>query len=133
MLVLLLSTVLIRCNTKFATDSIEVVLRAGGLSTAFVGLIILPILSNDPLVIWLAVKDEMNLCIACTLERCMQTALMIVPLIIVIAWGMGIDEMTLEFDRFSITVLFASIIIVTYVVQEGKSNWYVRFSAERRD
>lgn len=53
----------------------------------------------------------------------MQTALMVVPLIVLLAWGMGIDAMTLEFDSFSVAALFVSIIIVTYVVQEGKSNW----------
>lgn len=48
---------------------------------------------------------------------------MVVPLVVLLAWCMRIDTMTLEFDSFPITALFASIIIVTYVVQEGKSNW----------
>lgn len=61
--------------------------------------------------------------LALTLERYMQTALMVVPLIVLIAWGMHIDSMTLDFDGFTVAALFASIIIVTYVVQEGKSKW----------
>jgi Ca2+:H+ antiporter len=128
-LTLLISTTLIGFNTSFATDSVEGLMSNAGLSNSFVGLIILPILNDDPLVINLAIQDKMNLCIAYTLERCMQTALLIVPLIVIIAWGMKLDDMTLEFEGFPVVALFASIIIVTYVVQEGKSNWYVPFSS----
>lgn len=53
----------------------------------------------------------------------MQTSLMVIPLTVMLAWAMGINEMDLEFEGFPITTLFASIVIVTYVVQEGKSNW----------
>jgi Ca2+:H+ antiporter len=123
LMALLISTVLIAFNTKFATDSIQGLLQEAGLSQNFVGLVILPILSSDPTSIVMAVRDKMDISISLTLERCMQTSLMVVPLIVLLAWCMGIDDMTLEFDGFSITALFVSIIIVTYVVQEGKSNW----------
>jgi len=117
------STALIGFNTSFATDSIQGVLQHAGLSKTFLRLIILPILSVDPTSIFVAMQDKMDISISLTLERCMQTCLMVVPLVVLLAWCMKIDTMTLEFDSFSITALFASIIIVTYVVQEGKSNW----------
>lgn len=53
----------------------------------------------------------------------MQTCLLLVPLTVLLAWCMEIDEMKLEFDSFVIASLFASIVIVSYVVQEGQSNW----------
>ena len=120
---LTVSTALIGFNTSFATDSIQGVLQHAGLSETFLGLVILPILSVDPTSIFVAMQDKMDVSISLTLERCMQTCLMVVPLVVLLAWCMKIDTMTLEFDSFSITALFASIIIVTYVVQEGKSNW----------
>jgi Ca2+:H+ antiporter len=120
---LTVSTALIGFNTSFATDSIQGVLQHAGLSKTFLGLVILPILSVDPTSIFVAMQDKMDMSISLTLERCMQTCLMVVPLVVLLAWCMKIDTMTLEFDSFSITALFASIIIVTYVVQEGKSNW----------
>jgi len=119
---LLISVVLVAFNTQFATDSIQGLLEHN-LSPTFLGLVILPLLSNDPTAIMVAIQDKMDISIALTLERCMQTSLLIVPLTVLLAWCMGVDEMTLEFQGFSIAALFASIIIVTYVVQEGKSNW----------
>ncbi|KAK5110599.1 hypothetical protein LTR85_000976 [Meristemomyces frigidus] len=119
----ILFTTLLAFNTEYATNSIQGVMVQHGLTDTFMGIVILPILGSDPTVIKLASLDNMDLALAMTLERAIQTALMIVPLIVLIAWGLHIDDMTLDFDGFSVAVLFASIIIVTYVVQEGKSNW----------
>ncbi|WPH00035.1 Hypothetical protein R9X50_00285800 [Acrodontium crateriforme] len=116
-------TALLAFNTQYATDSIQGVMTLHNVSSSFMGIVVLPILSNDPLSIDSAVKDRMGISLALTLERCMQTSLMVIPLIVLIAWGLNIDSMTLDFDGFSVAALFASIIIVTYVVQEGKSNW----------
>ncbi|KAL9624590.1 MAG: hypothetical protein Q9160_001255 [Pyrenula sp. 1 TL-2023] len=120
---LVFSTVLVAFNTEFATSSIRPLLNHVGLSQSFFGLVIIPLLSLEPTSIVAAIKDKMHLTVALTLERCMQTALMVVPITILLGWCMSVDEMTLEFDGFSIAALFASVIIVAHVVQEGKSNW----------
>jgi Ca2+:H+ antiporter len=124
-LVVLISTAILAFNTQLATDSIQSLMAEHGISNAFMGIVILPILNFEPEPLINARRDKMDMSLSLTLEHCMQSALMVVPLIILIAWGMGIDNMTLDFDGFSVAALFASVIIVTYVVQEGKSNWYV--------
>ncbi|KAF2665962.1 hypothetical protein BT63DRAFT_45102 [Microthyrium microscopicum] len=120
---LIISTVLIAYNTELATRTIEGLLTDAGLSETFVGLIIIPLLNIDPMCISVANLDNVDLSISLTLERCMQTALMVVPFIVLLAWWMHIPEMNMEFDTFPVLALFASIIMVTYVVQQGKSNW----------
>jgi Ca2+:H+ antiporter len=122
---LVFSVVLLAFNTQFATDSIQAILQRRKVSQTFLSLIILPILSNDPMAINMAIQDKMDMSISLALERCMQTCLLVVPLTVLLAWCMGVNDMNLDFDGFSIATLFVSIIIVTYVVQEGKSNWYV--------
>jgi Ca2+:H+ antiporter len=120
---LIVSVVLLAFNTQFSTDSIQAILQRRKVSQTFLSLIILPLLSIDPMAINMAMADKMDMSISLALERCMQTCLLVVPLIVLLAWCMGVDEMNLDFDGFSIATLFVSIIIVTYVVQEGKSNW----------
>jgi Ca2+:H+ antiporter len=120
---LVTSVVLVAFNTQFATDSIQGLLQRRKVSQTFLSLIILPLLSTDPMAVNMAMQDRMNMSISLALERCMQTCLLLVPLTVLLAWCMGVDDMNLEFDGFSVATLFASIIIVTYVVQEGKSNW----------
>lgn len=119
---LAISVVLVALNTQYTTDSIQSLLQRN-MSPIFLGMIILPLLSVDTMAVAVAMKDKMDMSIALTLERCMQTSLLVVPSAVLLAWIMQIDEMTLEFQGFSIAALFASILIVTYVVQEGKSKW----------
>lgn len=118
------SVVLLGFNTQFATDSIQAILQRSNLSQAFLSLIILPLLSNDPLAIKMAIRDRMDMSISLTLERCMQTCLLVLPLTVLLAWCMGVDEMDLNFDVMLLTTLFLSVFIVTLVVRRGRSNWY---------
>jgi Ca2+:H+ antiporter len=116
------STAVLALNTEFATDSIQA-MSSNGPSSAFLGLVILPLLSNDPATVKVAWGDNLNLGLVLTLERAMQTALMVVPLIVLIAWGLDVDDMTMDFDGFSVAALYGSVLIVSYVVQEGHANW----------
>jgi Ca2+:H+ antiporter len=116
-------TTLLAFNTQFATDSLQSLTTRHGLTETFVGVVILPVLSNDIVVLKVASQDKMDKALKLTLERAIQMALMVVPLVVLIAWGLRFDDVGLDFDRFSVASLFASVIIVSYVVQEGKSNW----------
>ena len=122
-LTIAITTVLIGFNTQFATDSIQNLCTQRGLTQAFMGTVVLPLISNDPSLLWVARADKIDMCLSLTLERCMQISLLVLPLVVLLGWFMRIDNMTMDFDGFSIAALFSSIIIVTYVVQEGKSNW----------
>jgi calcium/proton exchanger cax len=122
---LVASVVLLGSNTQFATDSIQAMLQRTNVSQYFLSVIILPSLSIDPLAVDMALRDRMDMSISLTLERCMQTCLLVVPLTVLLAWCMGVDEMDLDFDTTFIATLFLSVFIVSFAVRRGKSNWYV--------
>ncbi|KAJ5725250.1 uncharacterized protein N7483_006607 [Penicillium malachiteum] len=94
---MLVTTTLIALNTNYATDSIQG-LTDQYISPSFVGLVILPIISLDTAAVKYAVNGNMDIAISLTLGRCMQNALM--------------------YNDF-----FIAIIILGYVVREGRSNW----------
>jgi Ca2+:H+ antiporter len=120
---LVVSVVLLAFNTQFASDSIQALLQRRKVTQTFLSLIILPLLSIDPMAINMAMQDKMDVSVSLALERCMQTSLMVIPLIVLLAWCMGINEMDLVFSQFLIASFFASILVVTYVVQKGRTNW----------
>ena len=119
---ILFSTALVGLSTEYATNSIQGLLQREGLSRYFVGLVLLPLLSCEPASVIYARADRLDLSISLTLDRCMQTAMMVIPLVILVAAPLKID-MTLQFDSFTIVTVFVSIVILSYVVQEGRSNW----------
>lgn len=120
------STVLIAFCAEFLVDSINYVTTQGGISEEFLGLILLPIVGNaaeHATAVTVAIKDKMDLAIGVAVGSSMQVALFLIPLLVIIGWGMGVDEMGLSFDVFQVAVLFVSVLLVNYLIGDGKSHW----------
>ena len=123
---LLISTVLVALNAEYLVDSINAIpCGSTGISKNFVGLILLPIVGNaaeHATAVTVAVKDKMDLAIGVAVGSSMQIALLVLPFSVVLGWIMGKD-MTLYFDGFQIAVLFVAVLLVNYLIQDGKSHW----------
>lgn len=122
------STVLVALNAEFLVDSLNsVTCSSNGISKTFVGLILLPIVGNAAehfTAVSVAIKDKMDLSIGVAVGSSMQIALLVLPLVVIIGWmaGKG-DQMTLYFDGFQLAMLFVAILLVNYLIQDGKSHW----------
>lgn len=68
----------------------------------------------------MAIKDKMDLAIGVAVGSSMQISLLVIPLSVILGWIIHTD-MTLLFDNFQIAVLFVSIILVNYLIADGKS------------
>ncbi|OOF98648.1 hypothetical protein ASPCADRAFT_204432 [Aspergillus carbonarius ITEM 5010] len=125
-LTLVISTVFVALCAEFMVDSIDALTTQGHISETFVGLILLPIVGNaaeHATAVTVACKDKMDLAIGVAVGSSMQIALLVLPLIIVIGWGMGNDDMTLYFDAFQVILLFVAVLLVNYLIADGKSHW----------
>jgi Ca2+:H+ antiporter len=121
--VLVLGTAILAFNTQFMTDSISGIAEgAGAISLAFIGLVLIPMLSNDVTAFQNAAQDKMDIAIQCALGRSLQMTLLVIPGSVLIAWMMDI-EMTLAFDGFYMAILFISTLVVYTGISNGKSNW----------
>jgi Ca2+:H+ antiporter len=120
------STVIIAFCAEFLVNSIDNVTKEGGISEEFVGLILLPIVGNaaeHATAVTVAIKDKMDLAIGVAVGSSMQVALFLIPLLVVIGWGLGNDEMSLSFDLFQVAVLFVAVLLTNYLIGDGKSHW----------
>ncbi|OJD16291.1 calcium/proton exchanger [Emergomyces pasteurianus Ep9510] len=123
---LAVSTTLVALCAEAMVGSIDAITTRGHISETFVGLILIPIVGNaaeHATAVTVAIKDKMDLSIGVAVGSSMQIALLVLPLIVVIGWIAGINEMTLYFDGFQIAILFVSVLLVNYLIQDGKSNW----------
>lgn len=126
---LAVSTTLVAFCSEFMVDSIDGLTATGGVSTTFVGLILLPIVGNaaeHATAVTVAMKDKMDLSIGVAVGSSMQIALLVFPFIVILGWILGKDCMTLYFDTFQIATLFVSVLLVNYLIQDGKSRKYPR-------
>ena len=52
----------------------------------------------------------------------MQIALFVTPFMVILGWIIG-QPMTLNFEGFETVVFFLSVLVVNYLIQDGKSNY----------
>ncbi|TVY33572.1 Vacuolar calcium ion transporter [Lachnellula subtilissima] len=120
------ATAIIGLCAEFMVDGIDSVTKSGAISVEFVGLILLPIVGNaaeHATAVTVAVKDKMDLAIGVAVGSSMQIALLVLPLVVVIGWIMGKDDMNLNFDGFQVAVLFVAVLLVNYLIADGRSHW----------
>ncbi|KAH8905274.1 calcium/proton exchanger [Coniochaeta sp. PMI_546] len=125
-LLLLASTGLVALCAEFMVDSInEVVASGSGVSEAFIGLILLPIVGNAAehvTAVTVAMKNKMDLAIGVALGSSIQIAIFVTPLVVILGWIMN-KEMSLYFTLFETVSMFVSAFIVNFLVLDGRSNY----------
>jgi Ca2+:H+ antiporter len=124
-LLLLFSTGLVAICAEFLVDSIDYLVNNSGVSQAFVGLIILPIVGNAAehvTAVTVATKNKMDLAINVAVGSSIQIALFVTPLIVILGWIIGRD-MSLYFSLFETVSLFASAFIVSLLLIDGRTNY----------
>jgi Ca2+:H+ antiporter len=90
------STVLVAFCAEFMVNSIDALTTSGKIGKIFVGLILLPIVGNaaeHATAVTVACKDKMDLAIGVAVGSSMQIALLVLPLIVVVGWIMGVEDM----------------------------------------
>ncbi|KAK5452027.1 hypothetical protein LTS15_007750 [Exophiala xenobiotica] len=124
-ILLLSSTALVALCAEFLVGSIDYLVSNTGVSQAFVGLIILPIVGNAAehvTAVTVAAKNKMDLAINIALGSSIQIALFVTPLMVILGWIIKTD-MSLYFSLFETVSLFASAFIVSFLMIDGRSNY----------
>jgi Ca2+:H+ antiporter len=124
---LVIVIVLIAVCADFLIGSIDSIAKTKHISRTFIGLILLPMLGNATermRAIIVAYKGRMDLAINVAIGGSMQIALFVTPFLVILSWIMQDPEpMTLHFQSFETMVFFLSVLVVNYLIQDGKSNY----------
>jgi Ca2+:H+ antiporter len=124
-IVLVVVTVTVAICAEYLVSSIDSLVETTHISKTFIGLILLPIVGNAAehvTAVLVAVKDKMDLAMGVAIGSSMQIALLVTPFLVILGWIIG-QPMTLHFETFETVVFFVSVLVVTYVLMDGKSNW----------
>jgi Ca2+:H+ antiporter len=122
---LVVVTVMVAICAEFLVDSIDSIVQSAHISKTFVGLVLIPIVGNAAehvTAVIVAYKGKMDLAINVAIGSSMQIALFVTPFLVLLGWAMG-QPMTLHFQGFETIVFFISVLIVNYLIQDGKSNY----------
>ncbi|KDR76277.1 hypothetical protein GALMADRAFT_139997 [Galerina marginata CBS 339.88] len=98
---------------------------SGTIKKEWVGLILLPAISSVAEIITavkVSVRDELTLSVSVAVGSTIQTALLVIPFTVILAWIMD-KPLSLLMDPFQSMVLYIAVNTMGYVVADGKSNW----------
>lgn len=119
-------TVLISVLSEYLVDAIEGASVSSSIPVGFISVIILPIVGNaaeHASAIMFALKDKLDISIGVAVGSSTQIAMFVIPLCVVVGWMMG-QKMDLNFQLFETTTLFITVLVVSFMLQEGTSNYF---------
>lgn len=130
LVLLVVVTVLVAFTAEFLVSSINGLTDAHPeVSTEWVALILLPIVGNAAehvTAVSVSVHDKIDLSMGVAVGSSIQIALFVIPLLVVLGWIMD-KPLSLLFDPFESIILFLSVLMANYTMQDGRSNWLEGF------
>ena len=122
---LVVATVLVSWMAEILVHSVEYAAEDFGLPHLFIGVILLPLFGNAAehfTAVTVAGKDKMDLSFAISMGSSTQIAVFIAPLMVIVAWALGVP-LTFEFGILETVSAFLAVLIVNSIAADGKSNW----------
>ncbi|KAJ1662934.1 hypothetical protein IW140_005456 [Coemansia sp. RSA 1813] len=110
---------------EFLVDSIDGLTDKWNLSPSFVGMILLPIVGNAAehvTAVTVAIRNKMDLALGVAVGSSIQIALFVLPLLCILGWIID-KPMTIYFSPFTTVVLFVTVLLVNYIIGDGRTNW----------
>ena len=124
-ILLVVITIAVAICAEYLVDSIDSIVETAHISKTFIGLILIPIVGNAAehvTAVVVAYKDKMDLAIGVAIGSSLQIALFVTPFLVVLGWIMD-RNMTLHFETFETVAFFLAALVVTLLIQDGKSNY----------
>lgn len=122
---LLMATIVTAFCAEYLVASIEETAQRYHIPKAFIGVILLPIVGNAAehvTSVWMALKNKYELTISICVGSSIQISALVIPLLVIVGWIVG-QPLTLHFKNFETILLFVSVLLVSLLIMDGKTNY----------
>lgn len=123
---LAVATGLIAWMSEIMIGSIEHAAHSFGMSSVFVGVIVVAIVGNaaeHSTAIIMAMKNKMDLSLGIAIGSSVQIALFVAPILVFTSYFSGPQPMNLVFTPVEVIVIVLSVLIMNQISSDGESNW----------
>ena len=125
--VLVGATAVIALESELVSGALEGTAGRLGLSTFFLGIIVLAVVGNAAeyiSAVYFARQDRMGLVVTITVGSTIQVALLTAPLLVLISWAIG-HPMDLVFaNPLELIAIAGAAFAVNSIAQDGKTTWF---------
>jgi len=122
---LVVATLAIVAMSEILVGSIEEVGRTWGLTEAFLGVMIVPLIGNvaeNLVAVQAALANKMDLSLSISLGSSLQIALFVAPVLVFVSLIAG-HPLSLLFNVYELGALAAAVGIASFIAMDGESNW----------
>jgi len=126
-IVLAISTIVLALMSEALVSQVEVVAHNLNFGEVFVGAVIIALVGNAAehlAAIFFALKNEINVAINITVGSSLQIAMFVAPVTVLAGVLFFNQPMDLVFAPFELIAVFASVLIVNEISNDGKFNWF---------
>jgi len=124
---LLFASVLAAWMSEILVGAAEGTGKALGMSQTFIGLVFLAIVggaAESGSAIAMARKNKIDLTVGIALGSCIQIALFVAPLLVLVSYAVAPRPLELSFGRAELGSMLFAVLIGAMVSGDGRSNWY---------
>jgi len=124
---LVLASVLAAWMSEKLVGAAEATGHALGMSQVFIGIVFVAIVggaAESGSAVAMARKNKMDLSVGIALGSCIQIALFVAPLLVLLSYFIAPQPFSLSFGRAEIGSLFMAVMVGAMVCGDGQSNWY---------
>jgi Ca2+:H+ antiporter len=124
--ILLGATALIAWISEMLVASVEAAAHTFGMSTIFVGVIVVAIVGNaaeHSTAILVAMKNRMDLSLSIAIGSSIQIALFVAPVLVLLSYVVGPRPMDLVFTPAEVLAMALSVAVAGQIAGDGESNW----------
>ncbi|PWY81519.1 vacuolar calcium ion transporter [Aspergillus sclerotioniger CBS 115572] len=125
-LVLVLATLGVTVCSDYLVDGVDGFVEAYGVSRAFLGLIVVPIVGNAgefATTVKAAKEGKVDLAIGVIVGSTLQIALFVTPFLVLYGWALG-EPMSLRFNTFETACFSLAVVVMNCLIREGRSNYF---------
>ena len=118
-------TVFISLLSDYIVDTIEGAAKGWGCPVAFISVIVLPIVGNaaeHASAVMFAMKNKMDISLGVAVGSATQITLFVIPFCVLVGWSMDMP-LDLNFHVFETMSMVLTVLTVTFVISDGRSNW----------
>jgi Ca2+:H+ antiporter len=124
--VLVGSTALVAWMSEVLVGSVEQAAHAFGMSSVFVGVIVVAVVGNaaeHSTAILMAMKNRMDLALGIAIGSSLQIALFVAPVLVLASYALGPRPMDLVFSPAEVVAVVLAVAITGQIAGDGEAHW----------
>ncbi|CAI7592619.1 unnamed protein product [Penicillium glandicola] len=113
--------------TYYVVNSLSGVASITGMNQSFLAVTLVPLLGNSVKYRYIVVGsrsyNQIELGIRAVINNVLRVTMLIAPLLVLLGWAFD-QPLILRFDGFEATTLLLSVVVMTYLISDGRSNYF---------